>query len=319
MKLLYIIQVLGVVGFVASDSGTDWSYSYETRWPSQCRSGSQQSPINIMTRSAILDTFEAHIRGPLVFRGYGDVNLHAVNTGRTLKWMVDEDFDAPVLSGGPLRGNYTFVQFHLHWFSEHAIDGMKYPMEIHLLHVKTGLTVAQALKRPDGLAVVAVLGQVRADEDSGYNFHQIVDQLPSLENPTSGAGLPITLDLSRLLSPERQSYYTYHGSLTTPDCQEVVTWIVHDRTIPVSDSQYKMFRQVNVGGVDTYRSLQPTNRVVYRSAASSLTASSPVGILAALLALTSTLKTGMSSGICFISNLKRKFFTEASKVCPAAK
>ncbi|XP_013137809.1 PREDICTED: putative carbonic anhydrase 5 [Papilio polytes] len=314
---LQVIYVLVVIGIVNCDSGSDWSYNYETQWPNQCRSGEQQSPINIMTRNTILDTHGAHIRGPLVFRGFGDVNLRATNTGRTLKWMVEEDGPAPVLSGGPLRGNYTFVQFHLHWFSEHAIDGMKYPMEIHLLHVKTGLTVAEALKRPDGLAVIGVLCRVFADdEDNDYSLHQLADMVPSLQNRTvAGSELPITLDLYRLMSPQRQSYYTYHGSLTTPDCQEVVTWIVQEEPIIISDSQYKKFRQVYVGGVDNYRSLQPTNRVVYRSAASSLYNPSPIGMLGALLSITSLLKSTVGSGVCFITNLKRKFFTDSSNAC----
>ena len=36
-----------------------------------------------------------------------------------------------------------------------------------------------------------------------------------------------------------QSYYTYHGSLTTPQCQEAVTWIVMDKPIIISDTQVR--------------------------------------------------------------------------------
>lgn len=42
-----------------------------------------------------------------------------------VKWTRVNDSPAPTVSGGPLRGNYSFLQFHLHWLSEHAIDGMK--------------------------------------------------------------------------------------------------------------------------------------------------------------------------------------------------
>ncbi|CAH2040146.1 unnamed protein product, partial [Iphiclides podalirius] len=316
MKILLTAYFLGIVGYVNSDSSaSEWSYKYQTQWPTQCRSGVQQSPINIMSRNAIVDKHQAHIRGPLIFRGYGNVKLKARNTGRTLKWMVEEDSVAPVLSGGPLRGNYTFIQFHLHWFSEHAIDGMKYPLEIHMVHVKTGLTTAEAVKRPDGLAVVGVLCQVHAGDGSEYHLEELESQLPSLLSPTQGEGLPITLDMTRLMSPQQQSYYTYHGSLTTPDCQEVVTWIVHDRPISITDSQYKTFRQVNVGGVDNYRSLQPTNRVVYRSAASSISSPGPIGILGALLGATSLLKSTVGTGFCFFVNIKRRLFADATSDC----
>ncbi|CAK1578946.1 unnamed protein product [Parnassius mnemosyne] len=311
--------MLGVAGFANCDtSSSEWSYKYETQWPKQCRNGGLQSPINIMSRSAIVDTFQTHIRGPLVFRGYGDVNLRTANTGRTLKWTLEEDTGAPVLSGGPLRGNYTFVQFHLHWFSEHAIDGMKYPMEIHMLHVKTGLTIEEALKRPDGLAVIAVFCQVHAGENSGYSLQQIEAVLPELYNSTSGPGFTSTLNLSRLLSPQQQSYYTYNGSLTTPDCQEVVTWIVMDHPISISDSQYKMIRQVNVGGVDNYRRLQPTNRVVYKSAASSISSPLAIGLLGALFNISYFLKSTVSTGLCVVVNLKRKFFEDNTNYCTNA-
>lgn len=32
-------------------------------------------------------------------------------------------------------------------------------------------------------------------------------------------------------------YYTYHGSLTTPPCSEVVTWIDFKQSIPLSHAQ----------------------------------------------------------------------------------
>lgn len=36
----------------------------------------------------------------------------------------------------------------------------RYPLEIHMVHIKTGLTVEQAVERPDGIAVIGILGQV---------------------------------------------------------------------------------------------------------------------------------------------------------------
>ncbi|CAH2085884.1 unnamed protein product [Euphydryas editha] len=308
---MWIIAVTLLV-FTGAINGDDWSYDYETQWPGACTSGTQQSPINIMSRDALVDKHGAHIKGPLVFRGYSNVNASGENNGHTVIWTIEEDEPMPILSGGPLRGNYSFLQFHLHWLSEHAIDGMKYPMEIHFLHIKTGLTVEEALQRPDGLAVIAVICQVHSGEESEYALEELSPMLPKIINQSK---LPASvIDLTRLFSPNMQSYYTYHGSLTTPQCQEVVTWIVMDTPLIISDTQYKLFSKVDVGGIDNYRSLQPVNRVIYRSNAS-LTLPSSLGLIAALLNLSTTMSSIVSKGVCTVVNLKRKFWGNKVQDC----
>ena len=37
--------------------------------------------------------------------------------------------------------------------------------------------------------------------------------------------------------PEYHGYYTYEGSLTTPPCSEIVTFIVMERTISITEEQ----------------------------------------------------------------------------------
>ncbi|XP_052739872.1 putative carbonic anhydrase 3 isoform X2 [Bicyclus anynana] len=302
-------------------NGDDWSYEYETRWPGACTTGAQQSPINIMSRSAIVDKLDAHIQGPLVFRGYSNVNASAANDGHTLKWTIEEDEIPPVVSGGPLRGNYSFVQFHLHWLSEHAIDGMKYPMEIHLVHVKTGLTIEEAVERPDGLAVVGILAEVHStSEENEFALGELEPALPYLLTRHEGSYPASVIDLSRMFSSNMQSFYTYHGSLTTPNCQEVVTWILMDRPIKMTDTQFKLFSKVDVGGINNYRSLQPVNRVIHRSRESSATVAIPsaFGLLAAVLNLSSSVTGVMSKGMCTLVNIKKRFFGKGVKDCSVA-
>ncbi|XP_049870566.1 putative carbonic anhydrase 5 [Pectinophora gossypiella] len=301
-----------IASIIGLAQGAQWSYDYETQWPGVCRSGTQQSPINIMTQDALVDKHGAHIRGPLQFRGYSNVHVEATNNGHTLKWSNVIGTPAPTLSGGPLRGNYTFLQFHLHWLSEHAIDGMKYPLEIHMVHIKTGLTLEEALSRDDGLTVIGVMCELHTGPENEDALKQIMPDVPSLvdrnENPHDAS----FIDLSRLLSPNPQSYYTYHGSLTTPQCQEAVTWIVMDQPLHISDNQYKQFSKVDVGGMFNYRSLQPVNRVVYRSVASGSSIVTP-GLLTLLVStingLASNLYYYAKKGKCLITNAKKKIIT----------
>ena len=58
------------------------------------------------------------------------------------------------------------LQLHFHWGadnskgSEHTINGEEFPMEMHIVHKKVGLTVEEALATSDGLAVVGQMFQV---------------------------------------------------------------------------------------------------------------------------------------------------------------
>ncbi|XP_049692939.1 putative carbonic anhydrase 5 [Helicoverpa armigera] len=316
---MFAIFVLFVISLADLTLQAEWTYNQEYQWPGVCNVGKQQSPINIMTNEAVVDTHQVHIRGPLVFRGYNDVPLYAVNNGHTLKWSGVADGPAPILQGGPLRGNYTFLQFHFHWLSEHAIDGMKYPLEVHMVHIKTGLTLDEALLRSDGLAVVGVMFMVRNGYDSGRALEEIIPMVPYLGDSSQNKTEVQRIDVSRLLSHQPQSYYTYHGSLTTPMCQEVVTWIVMDKPVYITPEQYKMFTKVDVGGDFNYRSLQhPNGRVVYRSIASCasiLLPTVPGTLLSLLSCLSTTLAAGVNKGIGTVLNVKRKIFGDTAKKC----
>jgi carbonic anhydrase len=41
--------------------------------------------------------------------------------------------------------------------------------------------------------------------------------------------------------PDKRSYYRYSGSLTTPPCNQVVSWIVMKTPLTVSKAQIKIF------------------------------------------------------------------------------
>ncbi|KAG8133742.1 hypothetical protein E2320_011505, partial [Naja naja] len=73
------------------------------------------------------------------------------------------------MKGGPVSGIYKLKQFHIHWGScegqgsEHTVDGVKYDAELHLVHWNTKYgTFDEAVKHPDGLAVVGVFLKVRS-------------------------------------------------------------------------------------------------------------------------------------------------------------
>ena len=87
-----------------------------------CEQGQRQSPINIVT-SAHEDRHH-----DLVFR-YQPTAMHVVHEGHSYKGLSASN--SLVLFDGQ---SYQFLQFHFHDPSEHHIDGMSYPMEMHLVH-----------------------------------------------------------------------------------------------------------------------------------------------------------------------------------------
>jgi carbonic anhydrase len=76
------------------------------------------------------------------------------------------------VTGGPVKGDYHFLQFHMHWGygskdkgSEHLIDGRAYAAELHFVNWNstafTDPKLASSSSKNDGLLVMSVLVDVR--------------------------------------------------------------------------------------------------------------------------------------------------------------
>lgn len=75
--------------------------------------------------------------------------------------MTTDAITKPIISGGPLKGEYEWSQLHFHWGdedthgSEDEIDGVSYPMELHMVFFKKEyLDATSALDHSDGLCVI---------------------------------------------------------------------------------------------------------------------------------------------------------------------
>ena len=68
----------------------------------------------------------------------------------------------PTMSGGHLESSYTMAQLHFHWAatdsmgSEHTIDRIAAPLEMHLVHLASDI----ARDQQGGLAVAGFFFQV---------------------------------------------------------------------------------------------------------------------------------------------------------------
>ncbi|NXY20876.1 CAH4 anhydrase, partial [Atrichornis clamosus] len=248
--------------------------------------GNKQSPVNIVTRNVVYDKSLK----PLTFEGYdvkGYSKWDVENNGHTGKccpvFKVTLN-TSPKVGGGGLGRKYKAVEFHLHWGdpdvlqnipgSEHSIDGEKYAMELHVVHIREDVSdVAEAKKKADGLAVLAFF--VKVDKEN-KNYATLLSELENVKYKGQSAQMD-PLPLSSLLPPEEDlgRYYRYEGSLTTPDCHEGVIWTIFEKPIELSLLQLSQFAVVHFDGknstpmAENFRPAQPLHeRKVFWSGAS---------------------------------------------------
>eukprot|EP00794_Sanderia_malayensis_P007157 gene7153-7964_t len=253
-----------------------WSYLAP-----QC-AGKYQSPINIVTA----DAEKKSISSPLLFDIMDDksdpskaANLMVrgkfINNGRALGFKVMNNDTSVKLSGDVVgRNMYTLRQYHFHFGcegemgSEHSLDGVRYPGEIHFLFSNDKYkTRKQAEKKRDGFAAIAVfLRDDPTEENPGTAQFQSI--LRHIARPNTsvdefeGFSLRSLMPFLKegMLSAER---FAYRGSLTAPPCTETVTWIVFKNVIDVQRSTFEMMQKYTQGThgkmCNNYRPVKPVN------------------------------------------------------------
>ena len=123
---------------------------------------------------------------------------------------------------------------HFHTPSEHLIDGITYPMEMHM--------VTTLNDQPEGetteYLVLAFLVRMGKENKFISNF---IDQIPKEEGGINKVDLNALTDSKTSnvadLLKELNSYYHYKGSLTTPPYTENVNWYVMKKIFEASPEQ----------------------------------------------------------------------------------
>lgn len=121
------------------------------------------------------------------------------------------------------RKKFHLVQFHFHHPSEHWINGQQQTLELHVVHQNTS----------DGSR--AVLGIFIDATSSAATVPALVAHLKAQRRaPNQTPQVPIATDPREWLPENTAEYYRYEGSLTTPDYDENVSWVVlrHPRRLP---------------------------------------------------------------------------------------
>lgn len=176
--------------------------------------GQTQSPVNItgVTEDASL---------PNIPQNYQASAIHVVNKGHTIQLNIDAGSSITV--DGVV---YNLLQFHTHTTSEHNVNGTSYPLELHFVH------------KNDASGKLAVMGVFVEEGAANPIFAEYIDHLPTVKD--SSYNVATTFNPASLF-PADKDYYTYAGSLTTPPCSEIVTWIVMEHPIEASLEQIEAF------------------------------------------------------------------------------
>lgn len=162
--------------------------------------GTAQSPINILTATVRRAEHEIALH-------YQPSREHVLNLGHTI--AAEFEVGSTLEYDGKV---YELRQLHFHTPAEHLIDGITYPMEMHMVHTLRG--------HPDKYLVVGIL--FREGEDDAF-VEEVLVHVPGRSGERFDG--PMLLDAQSALR-RIDGYYHYEGSLTTPPYSESVTWLV---------------------------------------------------------------------------------------------
>ena len=169
-----------------------------------------QSPVNILTKS--LEKEKVHLVEVV------NPHCHAVdvvNTGHSVQ--LDFEKGTEMCFDG---NRFQFKQAHFHTPSEHQIDGVTYPMELHFVNYKY-----DSAKMENYYLVVAVLFKMG---DPNPFIEKFINLIPSHPHDTTNlVDKPIYLDdLKKPSHIDQYDWFHYKGSLTTEPYTETVSWLV---------------------------------------------------------------------------------------------
>nr|XP_020731440.1 carbonic anhydrase 6 [Odocoileus virginianus texanus] len=270
-----LVTLLSLLALGAqAQHGAEWTYSEgaldEAHWPLEYPDcgGTRQSPIDLQVKKV---RYNPSLRA-LNLTGYGlqHEEFPMTNNGHTVQISLPSTMCMTTSDGT----QYLAKQMHFHWGgasseisgSEHTVDGMRYVIEIHVVHYNSKYdSYEEAQKEPDGLAVLAALVEVKDYAENAYysNFISHLEDIRYAGQSTVLRGL----DIQDMLPGDLRYYYSYLGSLTTPPCTENVHWFVLADTVKLSRTQIEklensLLNHQNKTIQNDYRTTQPLNHRV---------------------------------------------------------
>jgi len=251
--MLKVLLPLLLVTTTLAASGT-YDYSDpDSMWTGTCSTGKSQSPIDVITpsmneavwRDNDYYTFSMPTRVNSTFKMKSHTVFYDISGNGEVLYVEDPTSTS--------KQQCLIHQLHFHWGdnsslgAEHHMDGKAYSAEIHLVTQRQGVNGTEY-----------VVFNRFLEEGHDYNA-EIGKLLYETDSPD--------MDLSALYPDSIDQIITYSGSLTTPTCDEVVTWVIISEPLKISSKQGELLREWTYDGKkigDTHRPIQPLNgRTIY--------------------------------------------------------
>jgi carbonic anhydrase len=202
------------------DQGKDWHRVNEN-----CN-GSRQSPIDFNFNPPLNCSARA-IKLEL------NPNKIETTIDQAHSFKTEGEFGRVFLTSGTDVLEYKALQFHIHAPSEHTVNGKFYDAEIHLVFQIVG---HENHKTSNSLSVLGFFFENTSEEENLFIKNW---------NVSNNLGQTFKLNFEEIQkeidSKHLNDYYAYLGSLTTPNCNEVVNWFVFKNPLNFSKAQKDLF------------------------------------------------------------------------------
>jgi carbonic anhydrase len=210
----------------------------EGDWPEKCKIGQEQTPIDLPDPSSdgVIQSNGEVIR--ILESDYKLVNGRDFSNKKNKKFGMDLDGQGSlyVMKNG-IKYKYDVKNIHLHIPSEHTFKGQKADMEIHIVHMKDKkwLKAEGVSNDPDFRNEALVLGTTWVAK--GTENNPLIESLNWTENEKVK-----DLDMTPWVMTNN-SFWHYEGSLTVPNCNEFINWILFDEIQVMSTSQFESMKK----------------------------------------------------------------------------
>ncbi|KAI6697960.1 hypothetical protein NL676_018079 [Syzygium grande] len=196
-----------------------------------CNNGEMQSAIDLSSwRVKVIPKLGE------IERSYKSSNATLKNRGHdiSLQWDVG--------SVGSIKINgteYFLQQCHWHSPSEHTINGTRYELELHMVHVRTD---------SDDENKIAVVGLFYETGQPDAFLSKLTENLRSMVDQEGERQMGM-IDPTEIKMGGKK-YLRYMGSLTVPPCTEGVIWIINKQ---YAEENARPVQPLNRREIDLYK------------------------------------------------------------------